>query len=56
MALDDLEPEGADAEHREQVRRAARRVVARGEGEMVQGGRVVDPSTARGPVGLRLPR
>lgn len=38
----------------ETVRRAARRLVARGVLEITQGGRVVDPSTARGPIRLRL--
>lgn len=40
----------------EPARRAARRLVARGELEIVQGGRVVDPSTAKGPIRLRLGR
>lgn len=39
----------------EPARRAARRLVAAGELEIVQGGRVVDPSTARGPIRLRRP-
>jgi hypothetical protein len=38
---------------REPARRAARRLVAAGVAEMVQGGRVVDPSTAKGPVRVR---
>lgn len=38
----------------EPARRAARRLVARDELEIVQGGRPVDPSTARGPIRLRL--
>ena len=38
----------------ERARSAARRLVARGLAELVQRGRVVDPSTARGPVSLRL--
>ncbi|GMU01197.1 hypothetical protein KH5H1_53170 [Corallococcus caeni] len=38
----------------EPVREAARRLVARGALDIVQGGRVVDPSTARGPIRLRL--
>ena len=42
-----------DEDLREPSRRAARRLVAAGEAEMVQRGRVVDPSTARGPVRLR---
>lgn len=37
----------------EPVRRAARRLVAAGEVEIVQGGRVVDPSTAKGPIRIR---
>lgn len=37
----------------EPARRAARRLVAAGEVEITQGGRVVDPSTARGPVRIR---
>jgi predicted nucleic acid-binding Zn ribbon protein len=36
----------------EPVRRAARRLVARGLVEIRQKGRVVDPSTARGPIRL----
>lgn len=40
----------------EPVRRAARRLVADGRIEIVQGGRVVDPDTARGPIRLRRPR
>ena len=47
-----VDPQAA-AELREPARRAARRLVAAGVAEMVQGGRVVDPSTARGPVLLR---
>jgi hypothetical protein len=37
----------------EPTRRAARRLVARGEIDITQGGSVVDPSTARGPIRLR---
>ncbi len=40
----------------EPARSAARRLVARGLAEMVQRGVVVDASTAKGPVLLRLPR
>ena len=40
-------------ERMEDARRAARRLVATGEIEITQGGRVVDPSTAKGPVRLR---
>jgi hypothetical protein len=38
----------------ERSRRAARRLVSAGKVEMVQNGRVVDASTAKGPVRLRL--
>ncbi len=37
----------------EPARRAARRLVAAGEVEITQGGRVIDPSTARGPIRIR---
>lgn len=37
----------------EPARAAARRLVARGELEITQGGRVVDPSTAKGPIRVR---
>ena len=40
----------------EPARRAARRLVARGEIDITQGGSVVDPSTARGPIRLRRRR
>jgi hypothetical protein len=39
----------------EPARRAARRLVAAGRLEITQGGRVVDPSTARGAIRLRRP-
>jgi hypothetical protein len=42
-----------DAQHPEILRRAARRLVAAGEIEMIQGGRVVEPSTAVGEVSIR---
>lgn len=38
----------------EPARRAARRLVASGEVELVQRGRVVDPSTAKGSFSIRL--
>jgi hypothetical protein len=38
----------------ERARNAARRLVAAGAIEVVQGGRVVDPSTAKGPIRLRM--
>jgi hypothetical protein len=37
----------------EPARRAARRLVAAGEVDITQGGRVVDPSTAKGPIRIR---
>ncbi|WP_439564517.1 DUF3253 domain-containing protein [Microcella sp.] len=40
----------------EPARRAARRLVAAGEVEITQGGRVVDPSTAKGPMRIRRAR
>jgi len=40
----------------EPVRRAARRLVADGRLEIVQGGRIVEPDHARGPIRLRRPR
>lgn len=40
----------------EPVRRAARRMVAAGEVEITQGGSVVDPSTAKGPIRIRRKR
>ncbi len=41
---------------REPARRAARRLVAAGDIEILQHGRVVDPSTAKGPIRLRRVR
>jgi len=38
----------------EPARAAARRLVAQGVVEITQGGRVVDPSTAKGPIRVRL--
>jgi hypothetical protein len=40
----------------EPARMAARRLVARGEVQIVQGGRAVDPSTAKGPIRIRRAR
>jgi hypothetical protein len=40
----------------EPARRAARRLVAQGTVVITQGGRVVDPSTARGPIRIRRAR
>lgn len=37
----------------ERTRRAARRLVAAGEVDILQRGRVVDPSTAKGPIRIR---
>jgi hypothetical protein len=47
-----VDPEGW-AGRMEAAREAARRLVARGEAEITQGGRGVDPSTARGPIRVR---
>ena len=38
------------------TRAAARRLVASGDVEIVQGGRAVDPSTAKGPIRIRRRR
>ena len=40
----------------EPARQAARRLVARDVVEITQGGRVVDPSTAKGPIRIRAVR
>jgi hypothetical protein len=40
----------------EPARAAARRLVAAGKVEITQGGEVVDPDTARGPVRIRRVR
>ncbi len=40
----------------EPVRRAARRLVDRGEVEITQRGSVIDPSTAKGPIRIRRKR
>ncbi len=37
----------------ESARMAARRLMAQGQVEITQGGRVVDPSTAKGPIRIR---
>ena len=47
-----IDPEGW-RDLMEPARMAARRLVDRGEVEIVQGGRVVDPSTAKGPIRIR---
>ena len=39
----------------EPARRAARRLVAAGDVVITQGGKVVDPSTAKGPIRIRRP-
>ncbi len=44
------------SEHMEDVRRAARRLVAKGMLEITQNNQVVDASAAKGPIRLRLPR
>ena len=40
----------------EPARRAARRLVDAGEVQIIQGGSVVDPSTAKGPIRIRKVR
>jgi hypothetical protein len=40
----------------EPARMAARRLVARGEVEIVRAGRVMDPATAKGPIRIRRAR
>ena len=50
-----VDPEGW-RELMEPARTAARRLVAQGEVQIVQGGRVVDPSTAKGPIRIRRAR
>ena len=40
----------------EPARQAARRLVARGEAEILQRGQRVNPSTAKGPIRIRLTR
>jgi hypothetical protein len=49
-------PEERWRDEMERARRAARRLVDRGIVEITQKGRPVDPSTARGPIRLRLRR
>lgn len=39
----------------EPARQAARRLVERGEAVITQGGQVVDPATAAGPIRIRRP-
>ncbi|RZA12287.1 MAG: DUF2256 and DUF3253 domain-containing protein [Proteobacteria bacterium] len=46
--------ERKDKSEMEKVREAARRLVAQGKIDIVQGGEVVNPSTAKGPIRLRL--
>jgi hypothetical protein len=46
--------EGSWRDLMEPARCAARRLVDRGEVDITQGGHVVDPSTARGPIRIRL--
>lgn len=42
-------------DHMEDVRNAARRLVARHQLVITQRGQIVDPSTAKGPIRLKLP-
>lgn len=55
LAVADGDAAGA-TELAEPARRAARRLVARGEAEIVQRGKVVDPSTAKGAFEVRRAR
>jgi hypothetical protein len=50
-----LSPDGW-RELMEPARRAARRMVVAGEVDITQGGRTVDPSTAKGPIRIRSRR
>jgi hypothetical protein len=50
------EPEKQDKDLMEKVRSAARRLVAQGKIVITQKGIVVDPSTAKGPIRLKLIR
>lgn len=45
---------GSEPDQMERARRAARRLVAADRVDITQKGRVVDPSTARGPIRIRL--
>lgn len=54
-AAKQVDPEGW-RELMEPARRAARRLVAEGAVEITQGGKVVDPSTAKGPIRVRRAR
>jgi hypothetical protein len=47
---------GCSADAMQRTRSAARRLVAAGRLEIVQGGQIVDPDTARGPIRLRRVR
>ncbi len=48
------EEEKSNKQIMELVRQSARRLVIQGKIEITQGGRVVDPSTAKGPIRLRI--
>ena len=52
-AVGGTEPEAAWRNLLEPARMAARRLVASGDVEIIQHGRVVDPSTAKGPIRIR---
>lgn len=54
-AARDVDPEGWRA-LMDDTRAAAARMAARGEVEVTQGGRAVDPASARGPIRVRRPR
>lgn len=55
-AARDVGSEDTWRELMEPARRAARRLVAAGEVEITQGGKVVDPSTAKGAIRIRRAR
>lgn len=50
-----IDPEGWRG-RMEDIRQAARRLAAKGKIEITQGGHVVDVSTAKGPIRLRMKR
>jgi hypothetical protein len=55
VAARSVDPDGWQA-LMEPARCAARRLLAAGKVEITQGGRVVDPSTCKGPIRIRRAR
>ncbi len=43
----------APTDLRERIRKAARRLVTTGNFELIQNGKTIDPSSAKGPINLR---